>query len=134
MNQGKLYRNWLRRAAAQSGTGLLIKECFEKPEEIQSLPWIVVVIVGERESVHNMLKRWRTSRVDVDRRGKPCLERQVSLLFEGPLERRRIIERLDWESLNSEEGMRTPKRDLCTLLECIGGPRWVSVLPDPLWK
>ena len=35
------------------------------------------------EGVYNVLKRWRTNRVDVDARNKPCVERMMTVLMEG---------------------------------------------------
>jgi hypothetical protein len=48
-----------------------------------------IIVIGIRakdsKNVSNFLKRWRTSRVDIDATGKPCLERQMSILVEGSL-------------------------------------------------
>jgi hypothetical protein len=48
-----------------------------------------IIVVGIRakdsKNVSNFLKRWRISRVDIDATGKPCLERQMSILVEGSL-------------------------------------------------
>ena len=44
---------------------------------------VFVLLKGTEEDVHEFLKRWRTSSVDVDKRGKPCKEKLMSVLYQG---------------------------------------------------
>ena len=44
---------------------------------------IFVGVIGDKDGVKNVLKQWRTSRVDVNSKNKPCLERMMTILMEG---------------------------------------------------
>lgn len=46
---------------------------------------IVVVLVGRREGIREMVKRWKKEAVDVDRRGRPCRERMMRVLCQHRL-------------------------------------------------
>lgn len=46
---------------------------------------IVVVLVGRREGIGEMVKRWKKEAVDVDRRGRPCRERMMRVLCQRRL-------------------------------------------------
>ena len=45
---------------------------------------LVVLLEGESEGVARLLGLWRTSSVDVDKRGRPCKERLLQVTY--PLE------------------------------------------------
>ena len=90
MNNGKAYRKWLRKTSRETNCYLLIRQLqairtSSSDVNNGSKPtFIAVGIVAEdRANVAQFLKRWRTSRVDVDSSGKPCLERKMSILIEG---------------------------------------------------
>lgn len=124
MNDGRGYRKWLRKTSDQLGVGLIIKECSEGVRSYKKRPIILVALVGRRESVATVLKKWRTTRVDADSRGKPCLERMTTVALEGALERQKSIDRLDWASLNSEEALVSSRDAVVALLGQIGGASW----------
>jgi hypothetical protein len=105
MNDGKAYRKWLRRTSQETECLLLIKQCY-KHEDYTKRPKIIVGVVGDKGDVSAFLKRWRTSRVDVDSRGKQCLERQMSIISEGALERDPTNE-MNWEKTMSEDSVTT---------------------------
>jgi len=44
---------------------------------------LFVGVIGDKDGVKNVLKQWRTSRVDVNSKNKPCLERVMTILMEG---------------------------------------------------
>lgn len=148
-NDGKGYRRWLIKTSNQLGVGLLVKESFgcssldvemaadasnnrnfSSSSGKRARPMIVVGLVGDSASVSSMLKKWRTTRVDVDSRGKPCLERMMKVLIETPLERRKSIDRLDWDSLHSDDQRVLPKDQLLKIIESIGGDAWVTALEE----
>ena len=96
MNNGKAYRKWLRKTATELGTLLFIKHVVtslyssppppQQQQQPHGRPRIVVLLVGrDKKSVSLFLKRWRSSRVDVDSQGRACLERQMQVVIEGPL-------------------------------------------------
>ena len=139
MNDGKSYRKWLRKCSDQLGLGLLLKECVAERGDLECdgpttstsrrPPHIIVALIGDDSSnVSSFLKKWRTTRVDVDSRGRPCLERMMTVLIEGPLERKRSIDRLDWESANSDDQRLMTFQELLPLIESIGGSEWVAIL------
>jgi len=103
MNDGKGYRRWLRQACQTAGCSLLIKNCRMNSSEkslepknsssktsrlVTYRPEIYVGIFGDERSVRQVLKRWRASRVDVDSKNKPCLERMMNVIDEFELDRR----------------------------------------------
>lgn len=142
MNDGRAYRKWLRKSSQQHDVGLVVKECHSSASPRTTTttttgrPIIVVAIVGEEVSVRALLKKWRTSRVDVDARGKPCLERMMTVLLEQRLELRKTFDRIDWDSLGSSDRSEcrcVTKDDLRNLVESIGGTDWVTAL-DAVFK
>jgi len=50
---------------------------------------IVVVLQGSPEATREFLQRLRTQSVDVDRSGRPCKERQATVLRQEPMQRNR---------------------------------------------
>jgi hypothetical protein len=88
----------------------------------------VVALAGDESGVREVLKRWRTSRVDVDARGRPCMERMLAVLIESHVERSKALDRLNWESLASEDSLRMTVDDASQVVASIGGTRWVESL------
>ena len=72
MNNAKCYRKWLRKAAKECECSLLLKHSYPN-DDFSKRPFIIVAFVGDESSVQQFLKRWRTSRVDVDSKDKPVL-------------------------------------------------------------
>lgn len=132
MNDGKNYRKWLRKTCEQYNTALLIKHCVTDIQYKDGKPTILVGLIGDRSSVHNVLKRWRTSRVDVDSRNRQCLERMMTILIEGTLEPRRSRDRLDWDQMSVESGLLVSLDEAMGILESIGGSSWSGRLTDLL--
>ena len=130
MNDGKGYRKWLRRAASASGCTLLIKTCNGDTKK----PVIIVAILGDEHDVKRVLKRWRTSRVDVDGSGKPCLERMMTVLTEGELPQHQNHSELDMDSLDDEDELLVSKQCLCDILQAIGGSVWSSAFGQALQR
>ncbi len=67
------------------------------------------IVGADHGDVSAFLKRWRTSRVDVDAQGKPCLERQMSVPVEGAVS---VLPNgyhhpnaIDWEHAMSEDNV-----------------------------
>jgi hypothetical protein len=122
MNDAKQYRKWLRRSCDDLDVCLLIQQCFTG-----SRPRIVVALVGSEEvSVSNVLKKWRSTKVDVDSRGLPCLERRMTVLVQG------MIASFDgslWDEAASDNRVNTTKEKLLHLLEASTQTKsWVEAI------
>jgi hypothetical protein len=131
MNDGKRYRKWLRKTSHETDCLLLLKQCYKDNDYSSKRPMILVGIVGDQKDVSAFLKRWRTSRVDVDARGKPCLERQMSVFGEGPLGISDPCDTIiDWDKAMAEESVTTSEEHLAELLEKIGGSEWRQAFED----
>jgi Protein of unknown function (DUF1115) len=111
MNDAKQYRKWLRRSCTDLDVCLLIQQCFVG----NSRPRIVVALVGSDEvSVSAVLKKWRSTKVDVDSRGLPCLERNMTVLVQGTID---AFDGSLWEEAASDNRVNTTKEKLLILLE-----------------
>lgn len=119
MNDPKGYRKWLQKTAKETSCQLLLKQVYPN-EDYSKRPRIFVGIVGHSSDVSNFLKRWRTSRVDVDSRGKPCLERMMTVLMQC-LVPPHASEVIDSEQ---EETITTTEAQLLRILNSIGGQTW----------
>ena len=82
MNNRKAYEKWLLKACKSAGCIILLRRCY-KNDNKSLRPAIFVCLLGEEIAIKQVLKRWRTSRVDVDSKGNPCLERMMSVIAEG---------------------------------------------------
>ena len=86
MNDGKRYRKWLRKTCQSQGCTLMVKQFSSSDDSNNNgRPTIYVGIFGNKENTKKVMKLWRTSRVDVDSKNKPCLERMMSVVEEGAL-------------------------------------------------
>ena len=143
MNNPKGYRKWIRRACQETYCHVLIKQCYYTNQDYyhysssvsvsggggggggdnspNKKKIIVGIISTSRENVSALLKRWRTSRVDVDSKGKPCYERQMKVVAEGTIS---SLSSLDWDGLISEDNVTIPEEHLLEILESIGGIEW----------
>mmetsp|Transcript_1151 Transcript_1151/g.3111 ORF Transcript_1151/g.3111 Transcript_1151/m.3111 type:complete len:458 (-) Transcript_1151:91-1464(-) len=129
-NDKKGYRKWLRKAAEAAGCDLLLKECSSGGKK----PIIFVGIMGDKENVRRILKRWRTSRVDVDARGAPCLERMLTVLIEGSLHSSFCASNKSEyvRNMAREEKIRVDSESLGEILCNIGGTEWANALTNLL--
>jgi hypothetical protein len=128
MNDAKSYRKWLRKTCQDADVSLLIKQCYTNLD-FTKRPKIVVALLGDRDSISSVLKRWRTSRVDVDSKGKPCLERMMNVMLEGNLDNH-PSEGIDWDATNADECVNTAQEQLVELIESIGGPSWADAIRE----
>jgi hypothetical protein len=122
MNDGKKYRMWLRRTCQSLQCRLVLKQCFPN-DNYEKRPLIIVGFIGRESDVRELLKRWRTSRVDVDSKGKACLERMMTIIFEGQLN----ISEDNMEihhSLQAEDQINCSHESLVMLLEQVAGSQW----------
>jgi hypothetical protein len=124
MNDAKHYRKWLRKTCRQLDCLLFIRQCHL---DYTKQPLILVGVVGS--NVSEFMKRWRTSRVDVDSKGRPCLERQMKLIVDGPLDWKRV-EKIDWDSFQAEESINVSMEQLKDVIEKVGGQTWRSAFDD----
>ncbi|KAL7451635.1 hypothetical protein ACHAWC_003460, partial [Mediolabrus comicus] len=136
MNDGKGYRKWLRKTSSASGCTLLMKTCNGDTKKTSNTkkPFIIVAILGDEHDVKRVLKRWRTSRVDVDGSGKPCLERMMTVLTEGELPQHQNHGKVEMDSLDDENELLVSKQCLCDILQAIGGSAWSSAFESALQR
>jgi acylphosphatase len=127
MNDTKGYRKWLRKTAKEVDCFLLMKQSYPN-HDFSRRPVIVVGIAGESDAVHQFMKRWRTSRVDVDSKGKPCLERTMTVLVEGQLDPSSMLASIDWDESHGENSINVSEEELLVLVESVGGKGWKEAL------
>lgn len=127
MNCGKTYRKWLRKASRDTHCTLLLVKQFFLNQDFTKRPIIIVAIVANQQSLRGFLKRWRTSRVDVDSKGHPCLERKMSVLSEGPIDIDLSQSEHD-SSLHAEDQTNTTFGQLSEILRTIGGEIWLEAV------
>ena len=130
MNNGRNYRKWLRRNAEELGLSLMIKQGYPN-DDVRKRPFIFVGLVGRKEDVENFLKRWRAIKVDVDSRGKPCLERMMIILHEGYLEES-VSSGYNPELTHSEENVVQSLEKILELSSMIGGTSWREAMMHSL--
>lgn len=126
MNDGKGYRKWLRKTCIESDVLLLIKQCYPN-DDFSKRPLIIIGLVGSRDGVSTVLKKWRTSRVDIDLQGKRCLERMMTVLNEGEID---CAVDLDWEAANLESSVNTTKDKLVELINASRIDSWIQAIDD----
>jgi hypothetical protein len=124
MNDAKGYRKWLRKASANTNTFLLLKQSFPN-YDFSKKPTILVAVVGDTEGVQDFMKRWRTSRVDIDSRGKACLERKMKVLHEGTLGNQ-VIDALDWETASADANVNVDREQLVEIIRAFGQEEWLA--------
>ena len=132
MNDGKGYRKWLRRTSGETNVFLLMKQYFPS-DDYTKRPTILVGVVGSQPDTSNFMKRWRTSRVDVDSKGKACLERKMKVLVEGYLGKtgEEVTNICSWDDdASTDEHFTTTYRQLDELLEAIGGIYWAQQIDN----
>jgi hypothetical protein len=125
MNDPKGYRKWLRKTAKDVDCLLLVKQSYPN-QDFSKRPLIIAVVVCD-SSVQPFLKRWKTSRVDVDSKGKPCLERQMTVLMEGEV----LVDhmdKIDWDKSNADDQVNVSFDQLLSMVEAIGGKAWADCL------
>jgi hypothetical protein len=127
MRDAKSYRKWLRKTCSDADVSLLIKQCYPNLD-FTKRPKIIVGLLGDRESISSVLKRWRTTRVDVDSKGQACLERMMSVMLEGNLDHHPTG--IDWDATHADESVNTAQEQLVELIESIGGPSWADAIRE----
>jgi hypothetical protein len=121
MNDGSSYRKWLRKACHENDVLLMLQQFFPNDDYLKR-PKIVVGLVGG--NVKTVLKQWRTRKVDVDSKGKPCLERMMTVLVEGVLENVPRAE-INWDEVGHDERfLNTTTDKVKRLANAIGGKEW----------
>jgi hypothetical protein len=118
----------------------LIRQCFDGGDSLtQARPRMIVVgLVGMDEaSVTAVLKKWRGAKVDVDRRGLPCLERQMTVLIQGPLDASfddSLWEETAERSDNNTSQINTTREKLVQLIESSTQTKsWVDAIQSLLF-
>jgi len=128
MNDGKNYRKWLRKSSRETGCSLLLIKHFFPNNDYTNRAVIIVGVIGARDVVQEFLKRWRTSRVDVDSKGRPCLERKMSVLHEGKVGNA-SCDLAEVNCFNKEDQTNTTLDNLSNIVSSIFGDReWLEAL------
>jgi len=83
MNDGKGYRKWLRQTAAALHLVVVMRHVGRTVRGPFVVALVAPAAATTRSTTSLMLKRWRSSRVDVNAQGKPCVERQMHVMVEG---------------------------------------------------
>ena len=130
MNDKKSYEKWIQKACRSAGCYCILKRCFKNDNSLLR-PIIFVCLLGEKSNVRQIMKRWRTSRVDVDSKGNPCLERMMSVLVEGgevinDRGVQAIIESANDSNLGQNEV--TSMDDMKDCFRAIGGTIWENAV------
>jgi len=129
MNDPKGYRKWLRKTAKEIDCYLMIKQCYVHDDFLKRPKIVVGIVATSSDHVSAFMKRWRTSRVDVDSKGKACLERKMTIIAEGvlpngPNSMATDNNGVDWERAMAEDSITTSELLLGELLLQIGGTSW----------
>jgi hypothetical protein len=138
MNNIGFYSKWLKKTTKSFGCDLLIKHSKHSTDttEMRSTRNVTVVLLGSEEGVKQVIKLWRASRVDVDAYSRPCLERMMSILTQGPINN--VLERkLDFffhVSQNGKDDFFASFDDLERVLLNIGGASWSSIWSEAIQK
>mmetsp|Transcript_17643 Transcript_17643/g.24532 ORF Transcript_17643/g.24532 Transcript_17643/m.24532 type:complete len:394 (+) Transcript_17643:421-1602(+) len=128
MNNGKSYRKWLRKSSRETRCSLLLVKQFFPNNDYTNRAVIIVGIIGTRDNVQEFLKRWRTSRVDVDSKGRPCLERKMSVLHDGKVENA-SCDLQEVNCCNEEDQTNTTLDNLSNIVSAMfGGKEWLEAL------
>jgi acylphosphatase len=122
MNDGKSYRKTLRKTCHELGVSFFVQQCFPG-DDYSKRPTILVGLVGG--DVGSVLKQWRTRKVDVNTRGRPCLERMTTVLVEGPLHL--DSHDVSWEDL-SKDDRQLNRHHITEQAETVTTRRWWSSL------
>lgn len=115
---------------------MLIK-CLKHSTDIaekRSTRKVTVVLWGSEEGVKQVLQLWRASRVDVDAFNRPCLERMMSILTQGPIYK--VLERkLDFHvSEHGKDDFLASFDELERILLNIGGASWSSIWSEAIQR
>lgn len=146
MNDEKRYRKWLYRSAQELSCSILINQSSSVSTEdfpernihnntyLIKRPIIIVALKGDEMAIKQYMKRWRTSRVDVDSKGKPCLERKMTILCEGEIDANKInTNESSSESCyiqNGDDFLELPIFSLAQKLQEMGGYTWRKYLEE----
>jgi hypothetical protein len=132
MNDGKAYCKWLRKACSDLDVVLLIQKCYLNQDFSSKRPLILAGLVGSNSAVSSVLKKWRTSLVDVDSRGQPCRERMMTILSEGPIRdvAKMRSSRNAWNKLSSESQWNTTIEKVMNTMQSAGVPEWVQAIEE----
>ena len=125
MNNRKGYEKWIRKACKSLGCSEFIVRCY-KDDSTSSRPYIIVSIFGDESCVKQVMKRWRTSRVDVDSKGVPCLERMMTVMLEGIVIEANDLEEilLDVKDVKMGGNGYLKHKDVQDVFFSIGGSDW----------
>lgn len=133
MNHRKGYEKWIEKACKSIGCiHAIVRFCHANSSDF-SRPFIFVLIIGgEESSVKQVIKKWRTSKVDVDSKGMPCLERMMSVVVEAEIkdlrDPREIVE--DLKALPMAEHDIVFFKDAIEFFATIGGSIWRDAIFD----
>jgi hypothetical protein len=145
MNSPRAYRKWLRKTAQDLHVTLFIQQL--RPPSSTTITIICVgILADDQVTIGTFLKRWRTTKVDVDSKGKPCLERKMRILVEGKVEAgfpsQRIIDggiqQQEQQKYNHQQEEATvtvsSAHDMLQWIYGMGGQSWRQVANETLFQ
>ena len=90
----------------------------------------LVIIIGSDLSVKKFMKQWRITKVDVDKQGRPCLERMMSVIFEGTIDNSNLLMSEVREIYYQMHHLEWDVDTLHEFIDSIGSEKWVSICKD----
>ncbi|KAL5486978.1 hypothetical protein EMCRGX_G019526 [Ephydatia muelleri] len=76
--------------------------------------FIYVILAGCSDNLHELLRRWRTSLIDVDTSGRPCKERLMSILCHLRMDDNQLSDRFNRKSITNL------RQSLCSIVGVSG--------------
>lgn len=135
MNNEKGYQKLLQRSSLECQCELFIfsLETSDFSDSCKCQARFLVLVLGvNKDSVQRLMKFWRTTKVDVDKRGHACLERMMQVLVEGVLSSRTKFSRtfLVTEIKKKADFSCLTFADVQGLFHLIGGDPWTYALGE----
>eukprot|EP00934_Nitzschia_sp_Nitz4_P005321 Nitzschia sp. Nitz4//scaffold3_size479765//432084//432980//NITZ4_000183-RA/size479765-exonerate_protein2genome-gene-1.302-mRNA-1//1//CDS//3329551007//5311//frame0 len=124
MNDGKGYRKWLQKTGKKTDCLVFTKTSYPN-DDFSNRPCILVGIVGKTaSSTSHFMKCWRSTKVDVDTRGRACLERKLNVLEEGIIPSPSFSDADGFDSLVGKERVVVTCENMTETLYQVGGRAW----------
>jgi Protein of unknown function (DUF1115). len=135
MNHKKGYEKWIEKACKSEGCSHAVVRCCHANSNDCSRPLIFVFILsGDMSSIKQVIKKWRTSKVDVDSKGVPCLERMMSVIVSSEIKDLRDTKEIiqDLKALPLVQNDVGSFEDTTEFIATIGGPIRRDAIDDYL--
>lgn len=126
INNTQVYHTFLRNVTKEANC-TFVRLDYKNPTTQIQRSRIIILIIGLTDiGVKQVLKQWRISKVDVDKKGKPCKERMMTVLIEGSLMQSSSFDDvLDLEEL---EECYDDTLTIENIISNIGGKQWLEAI------